>query len=75
MTDLITEIFSSFTAVITGLADGIKEAFSHILYVDPSASQLVFSPMVLFLLVFGGLALAMGIFWKIFGVIRGKTRA
>ena len=38
MTDLITEIFSSFTAVITGLADGIKEAFSHILYADPSAS-------------------------------------
>lgn len=75
MTDLIQEIFTSFTAVITGLADGIKLAFSHILYVDPLASDLVFSPMIIFLMVFGGLALAMGLFWKLFGIIRGRTKA
>ena len=74
MVDLIQEIFTSFTTVIGGLADGMKEAFMQILYVDPAAETLVFSDPIKFLMVFGGLSLGMGIFWKLWGLIRGKTR-
>lgn len=42
MSGLITEIFTSFTTVITGLADGIKEAFTAILYADGGSGA--FSP-------------------------------
>lgn len=73
MSGLISEIFTSFTTVITGLASGIKEAFTAILYADGGTGA--FSPLVLFLLTFGGLALAMGLFWKLFGLIRGRTKA
>lgn len=73
MSDLISNIFTSFTTVITGLAGGIKEAFSEILYASGGSGD--FSPLILFLLTFGGLALAMGLFWKLFGLIRGRTKA
>lgn len=73
MSELISEIFSSFTAVITGLADGIKQAFNAILYTEGGTGA--YSPLILFLLTFGGLALAMGLFWKLFGLIRGRTKA
>lgn len=71
---MITEIFSSFTTVITNMAGGLKEAFMNLLYVDPAASEKVISDPVKFLLIFGGVGLAMGMFWKLFGLIRGKTR-
>ena len=73
MSTLIETIFSSFTTVIQGLASGIRDAFNQILYVNGTSGD--FSPLVLFLLTFGGLALAMGLFWKLFGLIRGKTNA
>lgn len=73
MSDLISTIFDSFTSVITGLASGIREAFNQIIYVNGTSGD--FSPLVLFLLTFGGLALAMGLFWKLFGLIRGRTHA
>lgn len=73
MSELISEIFTSFTTVITGLADGIKQAFNAILYTEGASGA--YSPLILFLLTFGGLALAMGLFWKLFGLIRGRTKA
>ena len=75
MTGMISTIFESFTDVITGLADGIKEAFMHILYENPEATEKVISDPIQFLLIFGGLGLAMGVFWKVFGLLRGKTHA
>lgn len=74
MTELITLIFSTFTTVIKGLASGLKEAFSQLLYVDPSASDPVFSPMVLFIFTLAGLGLATGILYKMFGLIKSHRR-
>ena len=72
MSELITEIFSSFTAVIEGLAGGIKGAFTNLLYVNPAAENPQFSPIVLFIFTMAGLGLATGILYKIFGLIRAR---
>ena len=72
MSDLITELFSSFSTVIGGLADGIKGAFTNLLYVDPNATDPQFSPIVLFIFTMAGLGLASGILYKIFGLIRAR---
>lgn len=74
MSDLIETIFSSFTTVIKGLASGLKEAFSHVLYEDPTATTPVFSPLVLFLFTLAGLGLATGILYKMFGLIQAHRR-
>ena len=72
MSELITELFSSFTTVIEGLASGIKSAFTNLLYVDPAATDPQFSPIVLFIFTMAGLGLATGILYKIFGLIRAR---
>lgn len=74
MSSLIESIFESFSTVIKGLASGLKEAFNHVLYVDPSASSPVFSPLVLFLFTLAGLGLATGILYKMFGMIQAHRR-
>lgn len=74
MTELITAIFSTFSTVIQSLASGLKEAFSQLLYVDPSASNPTFSPLVLFIFTMAGLGLAAGILYKMFGLIQSKRR-
>ena len=72
MSGLITEIFNSFTVVITGIADGIKSAFNNLLYVDPAVENPEFAPIVLFLFTMLGLGLATGILYKIFGLIKRR---
>lgn len=72
MSKLITEIFGSFTEVIKGLSGGIKDAFSNLIYLDPSATDPQFSPIVLFIFTMAGLGLATGILYKIFGMIRAR---
>lgn len=74
MTKLIEEIFSAFSAVITGLTSGLKDAFGNIIYVDPAASNPVFSPMILFLFMMAGLGLATGIVYKIFGMVKAHRK-
>lgn len=74
MSELITAIFSTFTTVIQGLASGLKTAFSQLLYVDPTASDPTFSPMVLFIFTLAGLGLATGILYKMFGLIKSHRR-
>ena len=49
MTELVQAIFATFVTVIQGLAGGLKNAFSQLLYVDPAAENPVFSPMGLFI--------------------------
>ena len=72
MGELITTIFGSFTTVIGGIADGLKEAFVNLVYVDPSAADPTFSPLVLFIFTMAGLGLAAGILYKIFGMVRAR---
>lgn len=74
MSELITAIFATFTIVIQGLAGGLKNAFSQLLYVDPTASDPVFSPMVLFIFTMAGLGLAAGILYKMFGLIQSRRK-
>lgn len=74
MSELITAIFSTFTTVIQGLASGLKTAFSQLLYVDPTASDPTFSPLVLFIFTLAGLGLATGILYKMFGLIKAHRR-
>lgn len=72
MSELIQEIFTSFTTVIDGLSGGLKSSFSNLLYVDPAATDPQFSPLVLFIFTMAGLALASGILYKIFGMIKAR---
>ncbi len=72
MGELITAIFSSFTTVITSLAGGLQSAFTQLIYANGESGT--FSPLVLFLFTMAGVGLAAGILYKIFGLIKGKTR-
>ena len=72
MSELVKELFSSFTEVITGLSNGIKTSFTNLIYVDPSATNPQFSPIVLFVFTMAGIGLATGILYKIFGMIRAR---
>ncbi len=72
MSELITNIFTSFSSTINGLSGGMKEAFTNLIYVDPSATDPVFSPLVIFIFTMLGLGLATGILYKIFGLIRNR---
>lgn len=68
--DLIAEMFSSFTTVMGGMAEGMKEAFNQLIYIDAGATDPTFSPLIMFLFVAGGVALAMGLLYSIFGIVR-----
>lgn len=70
MSQLITEIFTSFSSVITGLANGLKDAFTSLIYTNGTGGD--FSPLVLFVFTMAGLGLATGILYKIFGMIRAR---
>ena len=72
MVGLVEEIFASFTTVIKGLTDGLKEAFSNLIYIDPAATDPKFSPLIVFSFVMAGVGLATGILYKVFGMIRAK---
>ena len=72
MVGLVEDIFSAFSTVIEGLSDGLKAAFSNLLYVDPDVANPQFSPLVLFIFTMAGIALATGVLYKIFGLIRAR---
>ena len=74
MTVLVQAIFATFVTVIQGLAGGLKNAFSLLLYVDPAAENPVFSPMILFIFTLAGVGLATGILYKMFGLIKSHRR-
>lgn len=70
MGELITEMFSTFSTTISGLASGVKDMFMNILYVDPNASTLVLSDFAKFGFVMAGLSLALGLGYFIIRKIR-----
>lgn len=67
MTDLISTLFSSFSEAMKGMGDGIKNAFLNVLYVDPSATQLVVSDFAKFFFLTAGLGMAIGL---VYGAVR-----
>lgn len=75
MGELITQMFSSFSTVITGLATGIKDAAANLIYVDPNAEQKVLSDVIQFIFIIAGLSIAMTVFFMVFRLIRfGRQR-
>lgn len=75
MGELITQMFSSFSTVITGLATGIKDAAANLIYVDPAAEQKVLSDVIQFIFIIAGLSIAMTVFFMVFRLIRfGRQR-
>lgn len=72
MGSLVESIFETFSTVIEGLADGLKTAFTSLIYVDNTATT--FSPLILFVFTMAGIGLAAGILYKIFGMIRASRR-
>lgn len=75
MGELITQMFSSFSTVITGLATGIKDAAANLIYVDPNSEQKVLSDVIQFIFIIAGLSIAMTVFFMVFRLIRfGRQR-
>lgn len=75
MGELITQMFSSFSTVITGLSTGIKDAAANLIYVDPAAEQKVLSDLIQFIFIIAGLSIAMTVFFIVFRLIRfGRQR-
>lgn len=64
-------MFSGFTDTISGLATGVKDMFMNILYVDPSASELVLSDFAKFGFLMAGLSMALGLGYFIIRKVRG----
>ena len=73
MGEAVKTMFSSFTEVIGSLANGIKNAFMNILYVDPEAETKVLSDPVQFFLIFGGVTLAIGLVMGAFKFFKSRA--
>lgn len=74
MVTLVEEIFASFSVVMTGLADGLSEAFSRLIYVyGETGPTTEFNPLVLFIFTVAGISLGAGILWGMFKLIRGSS--
>lgn len=75
MSELLSLLFQSFTTVVTGLAGGIKDAASELIYVDPAASAKTLSDVIQFIFIIAGLSIAMTVFFMVFRLIRfGRQR-
>ncbi len=72
MGSLITQIFTAFTATISGLAGGIKEGFMNLIYVDATAETLVVSDVSMFIFMMLGLSMAVGIVYSAFNLIKRR---
>lgn len=75
MSELLSLLFQSFTTVVTGLAGGIKDAASELIYTDPAASNKTLSDVIQFIFIIAGLSIAMTVFFMVFRLIRfGRQR-
>ena len=73
MGQLITELFAAFQETITGMTMGIKTAFETLIFVDPTATEQVLSPLGIFVFVMLGLSLALGVVSMIFTWVRNRS--
>lgn len=69
---IVEAIFSAFGTAISGLTGGIKDGFMELIYVDAAVENPEINPLFWFIAVTGGVAIASGIVWKLFGLIKGK---
>lgn len=70
MSDFISSIFANFSAVITGSAQGLKDAFLNIFWADPSATNKSVSDLMLFVATMMGLTIGIGILYKVLSLVR-----
>ena len=69
---LVESMFSSFNTVIEGLAGGLKTGLENILYVDPAASEKVFSTFAQFGFAMAGIGIATGLVYAGVRMVRAR---
>ena len=74
MGEIVKNFTDGFTGMLEPLAQGIKNGFSHLIYVDPSAEVRVLSDVAQVGLIVGGMALATGLVIGIFHLVRNLRR-
>lgn len=72
MGELITEMFTNFNTVITGIAGGLKDGLEQIIYVDPAAAEKVFSTFAKFGFAMAGVGIATGLIYAGVKMIRAR---
>ena len=61
MGDLIKHFGDGFTGMIEPLANGIKTGFTHLIYQDPAAEQLILSDLAQVGMIIAGAGFAIGL--------------
>lgn len=72
MGELVSEMFGNFNTVVEGLASGLKTGVEHVLYVDPSASEKIFSTFAKFGFSMAGVGLATGLLYAGVRMVRAR---
>ena len=72
MGELISEMFTNFNTVITGIAGGLKDGLEQIIYVDPAATEKVFSTFAKFGFAMAGVGIATGLIYAGVKMIRAR---
>ena len=67
---IVSKFAEGLTGMLKPLAEGFKDGFSNLIYVDPTAEVKVLSDVAEVGLVIGGMALACGIVMGIFHLVR-----
>lgn len=67
--NLVTEMFSSFTDTMKGMSAGFQNAFNKLIYADGTSGT--FSDITIFLFVVLGIGLGTGVLFGIFKLIQG----
>lgn len=67
--NLVTDMFSSFTDTMRGMALGFQTAFNKLIYANGTSGD--FSDITIFLFVVLGIGLATGVLFGIFKLIQG----
>ena len=71
MDSIVTKFGNGFKGIIAPLAEGIKNGFSNLIYVDPTAEVKVLSDVAEVGLIVGGACLAVGLVFGMFHLVRG----
>lgn len=75
MGELVQAIFSTFGEVMSGLAGGLSDGFSRLIYVYDAQGAVTdeFNPLILFIFTIAGISLAAGVLWGLFAMIKGAS--
>ena len=63
ITTLIEAITTGITALISPIVQAVHEGFQAFLYVDPTSETKVVSDLAIFLMVFFGVSIGVGLVW------------